>query len=84
MFATIQEAKQAYVDSFTKFVAWRNELKEAFKSADRKFDLLDLGKGDWEKYKTWGTQLVGMEKTLGLTPEEVLEIELKLGFRTKP
>jgi len=84
MFTTIEEARQAYITSFTEFTKWLEGFKRLATENSKKFSPMEhLDKGDWERYNNWGAQLVGMEKALGFTQDEVTEIELQIGFRTK-
>ena len=84
MFATMQEARQVYINHFTEYIKWLDEFKRIAKENGKKFNPMEhLSRSDWEKYNNWGIKLVGMEQALGMTPTEVQEVETKLGWKAK-
>ncbi len=68
---------ERYKQELRDYVAWTNSLQ-----VPRGMGAMQaLDNNQWDKCQNWNSKLIGMEDALGLTKEQIKEIEIECGVK---
>lgn len=79
MYATINEALDAYKKELREYLEWINPLKERYQITDAAFAQVNFPRQERVMAEEWTKKLKAMTEVLGLTKEEVSVIDTELG-----
>lgn len=78
MFATTAQGLEVYKEELKKYVEWTEGRKKLYGRTSHPME--SWKNDDYNKITAWNRELVGMERVLGLSKEEVARIGIECGF----